>query len=76
MCLLIVYAVIYELGGIQIEVKEHHYFWDANSESSEYGVLLVILKHIQWHFETRFRKAKQLCFEKCFNDFKLYLKNT
>ena len=30
MCMLIVYTVTHEAGAVQIEVKEHHYLWDAH----------------------------------------------
>ena len=47
----------------------------TNPESSEYAILLVNLKTYNSILKTRFRKAKQLYYDKCFNNFKFDIKN-
>ena len=41
----------------------------TNSESSKYAILLVNLKTYNSILKTSFRKAKQLYYDKCFNNF-------
>ena len=48
----------------------------TNPESSKYAILLVNLKTYNSILKTSFRKAKQLYYDKCFNNFKFDIKNT
>ena len=48
----------------------------TNPESSKYAILLVNLKKYNSIIKTGFRKAKQLYYDKCFNNFKFDITNT